>query len=121
MTQASGTSDCVSSFILNFGPHKQLPYKDNTLADVYVVTTGGLGTIKLAKAERFGDVIEFTLSKALCVSGPASIANTTFFIGLAATAAPMLVKAQILATGTTPIYSVDARVPTHTIPKPGGE
>ena len=121
MTQASGTSDCVSSFILNFGPHKQLPYKDNTLADVYVVTTGGLGTIKLAKAERFGDVIEFTLSKALCVNGPPSIANTTFFIGLAATAAPMLVKAQILATGTTPIYSVDARVPTHAIPKPGGE
>jgi len=121
MTQASGTSDCVSSFILNFGPHKQLPYKDKTLADVYVVTTGGLGTIKLSKAERFGDVIEFTLSKALCVNGPPSIANTTFFIGLAATAAPMLVKAQILATGTTPIYSVDARVPTHTIPKPGGE
>jgi hypothetical protein len=121
MTQASGSSDCISSFTLNFGPHKPLPYKDNTLADVYVVTTGGLGTIKLAKAERFGDVIEFTLSKALCVSGPASIANTTFFIGLAATAAPMLVKAQILATGTTPIYSVDARVPTHTIPKPGGE
>ena len=121
MTQASGTSDCVVSFVLNFGPHKPLPYKGGTLADVYVVTTGGLGTIKLAKAERFGDAIEFTLSKALCVDGPASIANTTYFIGLAATAAPMHVNAGIAATGDTPFYKVDARVPTHTVPPPGGE
>lgn len=121
MTQASGTSDCVIGFTLNFGPHKPLPYKNNALADVYVVTAGGLGTIKLAKAERFGDVIEFTLSKSLCVNGPADVKNTTFFIGLAATATPMHVNAQISTTGTTPIYSVDARVPTHAVPPPGGE
>ena len=121
MTQASGVSDCIASFTLNFGPHKPLPYKNNALADVYVVTTGGLGSIKLAKAERFGDIIEFTLSKSLCVDGPADVKNTTFFIGLAATAAPMLTNAKITATGVTPIYAVDARVPTHTIPPPGGE
>lgn len=78
MTQASGSSDCVTGFSLNFGPHKPLPYKNNAPADVYVVTTGGLGTIGLAKAERFGDVIEFALNKALCVDGATSIANTTF-------------------------------------------
>ena len=121
MTQASGFSDCVVAFTLNFGPHKPLPYKGGALADVYVVTTGGLGTIKLAKAERFGDVIEFTLSKSLCVNGAPNIANTTYFIGLAAAAAPMHVNAQIAATGLTPIYSVDARVPTHTLPPQGGE
>jgi hypothetical protein len=122
MTQASGSSDCVVSFTLNFGPHKQLPYKNSQLADVYVVTSGGLGTISLAKAERFGDVIEFTLSKPLCVDGPANIKNTTYFIGLAATAAPMHVNAHLAATGSTPIYSVDARVPTHSVPAdpPGG-
>src|SRR4051794_9874440 len=89
MTQAAGMSDCLISFTLNFGPHKPLPYLNNQNADVYVVTTGGLGTIKLSKAERFGDVIEFTLSKPLCVNGSANVANTTFFIGLAATAGPM--------------------------------
>src|SRR5947209_5474527 len=121
MTQASGTSDCIISFTLNFGPHKPLPYKNNQNADVYVVTTGGLGTISLSKAERFGDVIEFTLSKPLCVDGPANIANTTFFIGLAATAAPMHVNAHIAAAGATPIYAVDARVPTHPVaPDPPG-
>ena len=121
MTQASGNSDCVTSFTLNFGPHKPLPYKNNQNADVYVVTTGGLGTISLSKAERFGDVIEFTLSKALCVNGSANIANTTFFFGLAATAAPMHVNAHVAAVGATPIYAVDARVPTHAVPPdPGG-
>src|SRR4051812_35651604 len=34
MTQASGSSDCIIAFNVNFGPHKQLPYKDNALADV---------------------------------------------------------------------------------------
>jgi hypothetical protein len=121
MTQAAGMSDCVVGFTLNFGPHKPLPYKNNQNADVYVVTTGGLGTISLSKAQRFGDVIEFTLGKPLCVSGPASIANTTFFIGLAAAAAPMHINAQIAATGTTPIYAADARVPTHAVaPDPPG-
>src|SRR6202012_886796 len=83
LTQASGFSDCVAGFTLNFGPHVPLPYTNNQNADVYVITTGGLGTIGLASAERFGDVIEFTLKKVLCVAGPPNVANTTFFIGLA--------------------------------------
>lgn len=121
MTQASGLSDCVISFVLNFGPHKPLPYKDGALADVYVVTGGGLGTISLASAHRYGDAIEFTLASALCVNGAASVNNTTFFIGLAATAAPMHVTAQIAVTGNVPIYGVDARVPTHAVaPDPPG-
>ena len=122
LTQASGQADCVASFILNFGPHKPLPYKGNTNADVYVVTGGGLGTISLKSAQRFGDVIEFTLQKPLCLNGPADIKNTTFFIGLAAAAAPMHVNAQMSVTGFPPIYAVDARVPTHTVSQdpPGG-
>src|SRR5436305_3523873 len=40
LTQASGNSDCIVGFNLNFGPSKQLPYKDGQLADVYVVTSG---------------------------------------------------------------------------------
>jgi hypothetical protein len=118
MTQASGTSDCVVSFVLNFGPNKPLPFKDNTLADVYVITGGGLGTISLASATRYGDVIEFVLKSPLCVNGPASVNNTTFFIGLAGTAPPMHVNAQIAVTGNPSIYSVDARVPTHSVPPP---
>jgi hypothetical protein len=121
MTQVSGETDCVVSFVLNFGPNKQLPYKDNTLADVYVITGGGLGTISLASATRYGDVIEFVLKSSLCVDGAANVKNTTFFIGLAATAAPMNHNAQIAVTGVPSLYSVGARVPTHAIaPDPPG-
>jgi hypothetical protein len=121
LTQAAGTTDCITGFTLNFGPHVPLPYANNQNADVYVITAGGLGTIGLASAERFGDVIEFTLNKSLCVAGPASIQNTTFFVGLASKTAPMHVNAVVTVTGTTPIYAADARVPTHSVPPdPGG-
>jgi len=122
MTQAAGQADCITGFTINFGPHQPLPYKDNTPADVYVVTGGGLGTISLKSAERFGDVIEFTLTKPLCLSGAANIKNTTFFVGLAAAAAPMHVNAQISVVGFPSIYAADARVPTHSVPSdpPGG-
>ena len=120
LTQASGASECIIGFNLNFGPHKQLPYKNNQLADVYVVTSGGLGTIGLKSAEKFGDVIQFSLTSPLCANGPPDIKRTTFFIGLAAAAAPMHVNATMIATGTPAFFSVDARVPTHTVPPPGG-
>ena len=121
LTEAAGNSDCITGFTLNFGPHVPLPYANNQNADVYVITAGAVGTIGLANAERFGDVIEFTLKKALCVAGPANSANTTFFMGLASKAAPMHVNAVVTVTGTTPIYAADARVPTHSLPPDPGQ
>ncbi len=121
MTQASGAADCITGFTLNFGPHQPLPYKDATPADVFVTTGGALGTIGLKSAERFGDAVEFTLTKPLCLSGPADVKNTTFFIGLAAAAAPMHVNTQVSVVGVPSIYAADARVPTHPVaPDPPG-
>jgi hypothetical protein len=121
MTEASGAG-CVLGFNLNFGPHKPLPYLNNAPADVYVVTTGGLGTIGLKSAERTGDVIEFTLTSPLCADGAPNVTKTTFFFGLAATAAPMHVNATVFAVGNPAFFGVDARVPTHNVPAdpPGG-
>jgi len=115
LTQASGNAECIIGFNLNFGPHKQLPYKDNQLADVFVVTSGGLGTIGLKSAERFGDVIQFSLTSPLCADGPPDIKRTTFFFGLAAAAPPMHVNATVSVIGVPPLYALDARVPTHPV------
>ena len=71
MTQTSACADCVTGLNLNFGPHKQLPYKDAALADVYVITSGGLGTIGIKSAENFGDVIVFEFKTPLCAEWPA--------------------------------------------------
>jgi len=122
MTQTSVAADCVTGLALNFGPSKQLPYKDNALADVYVITTGGLGTIGIRSAERSGDAIVFEFKAPLCADGPPDIKRTTFFFGLAAAAAPMHVNASVSVIGFPPIYAVDARVPTHPVAAdpPGG-
>jgi hypothetical protein len=121
MTQASGPG-CILGLNLNFGPSKQLPYLNNQLADVYVVTTGGLGTIGIQTAVRTGDVIEFTFKAPMCADGPPDIKKTTFFFGLAATAVPMHVNASVWAIGAPALFGVDARVPTHSVPSdpPGG-
>jgi hypothetical protein len=121
MTEASG-SGCILGFNLNFGPNKQLPFANNELADVYVVTTGGVGTIGLKSAERNGDSIAFTLASPLCADGPPDNKKTTFFFGLAATAAPMKVSANVYGNGDPAFFGIDARVPTHSVPEdpPGG-
>jgi hypothetical protein len=121
MTQASAPG-CILGFNLNFGPHKQLPYTNNQLADVYVVTTGGLGTIGLKSAERNGDMIMFTFAGPVCADGPPDVKKTTFFFGLAATAAPMQVSASVYGTGDPGFFGIEARVPTHSVPQdpPGG-
>jgi len=116
LTEASGTSECLTGFVLNFGPHAKLPYKNNQLADVFVVTTGGLGTIGIKSAEKFGNVVEFVFSKGLCLEGgPPNIKNTTFFFGMAAANAPAVkpIEAMINGIGSPPNYPVEARVPVH--------
>lgn len=113
LTEASGSADCLGGLVLNFGPVSKLPYKTGVMADVFVVTTGGLGTISIASAVKTGNVIEFSFNKPLCLSGPPDIANTTFFFGLAASGSPMSSQAGIWAAGNPPYYKVDARVPTH--------
>jgi hypothetical protein len=113
LTQAAGSADCLGGLVLNFGPALKLSYAPYQLADVFVITSGGLGSIGLKSAERFDEVIVFELAKPLCLDGGPNLANTTFFFGLAADAPAMATSAQIFASGNPPLYSVDARVPSH--------
>jgi hypothetical protein len=68
LTGAAPATDqmCVSSLAVNFGPIVQLPYSGvgNPNADVFVITTGGLGTIGLRSAEKTGNKITFRFSLA---------------------------------------------------------
>ena len=113
LTQASGSGGCLGGLVLNFGPALKLPYAPDKLADVFVITSGGIGSIGLKSAERFGEVIEYDHAKPLCVEGAPNLANTTFFFGLAADTPAMTTAAQIFSSGNPPLYSVDARVPSH--------
>jgi hypothetical protein len=113
LTQAAGSGNCLGGLVLNFGPALKLPYAPDKVADVFVITSGGLGSIGLKSAERFGEVIVFELAKPLCLDGGPNLANTTFFFGLAADSPSRATSAQIFSSGNPPLYSVDARVPNH--------
>jgi hypothetical protein len=113
MTQASGALQCVGGIVLNFGPISQLPFANNQLADVYVITQGGLGTIGLSAAYQNGNIITFNFSPFLCPSEPANAANTTFFFGLASVHPPIGTSAGVFVTGSPPYYNVPARAPQH--------
>jgi hypothetical protein len=67
-------------------------------------------------------MIAFTLASPLCADGPPDVKKTTFFFGLAATAAPMHVNASVYGTGDLGFFGIDARVPTHSVAEdpPGG-
>jgi hypothetical protein len=113
MTQASGALQCVGGIVINFGPVTQLPFANNTPADVYVVTQGGLGTIGVASADQEGDVITFTFNTLICPSEPANPANTTYFFGLASANPPTAITAGVFVTGNPAYYNVPARAPQH--------
>src|SRR5262245_52450293 len=113
LTQAAGSADCLGGLVLNFGPALKLPYAPGKLADVFVITSGGLGSIGLKSAERLGAVDVCERAKMLRLDAGPHLANPTFFFGPAADTPPMATAAQIFGSGNPPLYSVDARVPSH--------
>jgi hypothetical protein len=113
MTQAAGSGECLVGLVLNFGPVVKLPYKAGTMADVFVITAGGLGTVKLKSAEQDGNVITFEFEKPMCVPPTPSDSATTFFFGMASSQTPTFMPAIIYGYGSPPTYEVDARAPLH--------
>jgi hypothetical protein len=120
LTEATAASDqmCVSSVAVNFGPITKLPYSGagKPKADVFVVTTGGLGTVGLKSADQTGSTVTFQFSPASFPSPgdpfpPVCPGQTSFFFGLASTKAPIATKAQV-HMGVYGIKSVGARAPT---------
>lgn len=114
LTQLAGllALPCVSQLSLDFGPVAAADYDGNGNTDqVYVVTSGGLGTIGLASAEQTGDRITFTFSSAVCSGSAPGNGDTSFFFGLASTQPPRHVTAEAVPTlGSGPL-SLDARAP----------
>ena len=126
MTSATAANpnkaNCVSKLILDFGPEATLPYAHAVThpgaidGQVFVVTSGGLGTIGLSSADQIGNVIYFTFSKPVCPKPLIATAvipgETSFFFGLASKTMPKPSTAHL-------VYSLGGggatgdRVPTH--------
>ena len=114
--------NCVKQLILDIGPIATLPYQRAVThpgwinAEVFVITSGGLGTIGLSSAVQLGNVVTFTFTKPVCPKPLIATAvipgETSFFFGLAAKTAPKPSTAKL-------IYSLGgnamtaSRVPIH--------
>ena len=108
---ASGFTECVVGVTMNFGPVAKLPYKSGSMDDVFVGTTGGLGTIKLKSAEQDGGVITFTFAKPVCPKMGPVAGETTFFFGLASTKPPHAISGTLFSAGSPGFYAIDLRAP----------
>jgi hypothetical protein len=115
LTQAVGVGSipCVSSLTFDFGPITKLPYiKGGPVADIYVVTSGGLGSVGIASADRVGNVTTIIFSKPICAGSRPAKGETNYFFGLTAPKVPKMTTAQMQITGGA-LVNVPARVPNH--------
>jgi hypothetical protein len=109
---ASAVADqnCAIDLKVDIGPISKLPYNNGPPADVFVVTTGGIGTIGLASANETGNVVTFTFAASPL---PVCPKQSSFFFGLAAKGKPRPVTAQSDLNFGGGTVNVAARAPKH--------
>ena len=119
MTQAvsDGEIPCVTDLAVNFGPDTKLPYKGNaTLYDVYVITSGGIGSVSLFDVERTGNVVDFIFNQPVCAGPMPGSGLSSYFFGIASASPPHAVTAHVGWPGLDPL-AVAARAPGAKGPK----
>jgi hypothetical protein len=79
LTEVKGVTaaNCVTKLALKFGPVVKLHYGPNGDSDIFVVTTGGLGSVGIGSADQVGGTITFTFASPVCPGA------TSYFFGLA--------------------------------------
>jgi hypothetical protein len=102
MTQLTGATaaPCVNQLTIEFGPVASVDYDDDGSPDqVFVITSGGLGSVAPSSAVKSGRTITFELAPPVCCSstGPGA-GETSFFFGLASQEHPRAVTAKVSDT-----------------------
>jgi hypothetical protein len=114
LTDAVGATNvvCIDWMSISFGPVvNTLDYNnDQKLDQVFVVTTGGAGTIGLASALQTGDTIRFKFNKAVCAGSAPGKGDSSFFWGLVSKSPPKDVTAILHEMGGA-THVVKARSP----------
>jgi hypothetical protein len=119
--QPAGTTNiaCVTEMTIDFGPVRQLDYdKDGKLDQVFVITKGGLGTIKPVSAIQSGSKITFLFNPGACAGSAPGKGQSTFFFGLASAQPHRTVTAE-LKTAPASVLSLAAYAPLATPPPSG--
>ncbi len=110
---------CITRVRLAFGPVAPVDYDgDGNTDQVFVATSGGLGTVGLASAEQTLSTITFTFSSPVCSGSSPGNGQTSFFFGLAWAQVSRSVDALVTVVTPDGTLSVEARAPK--IVKPHG-
>jgi|SRR5579871_214142 len=107
MTTPAGAPQCLNTLTLDFGPIVGLRYQGEAapLADIYVVTSGGMGSIGIASADQAGSAITFTFSSPVCPG------QTSYFFGLASSNPPTPTTAALIPSTSGAPLLVSGRAP----------
>jgi len=103
---------CIDWMSISFGPAVgTLDYNSDQKPDqVFVITSGGIGTIGIASAIQTGSNIRFNFTSPICEGGAPGRGDSSFFWGLVSKQPPKLVTATLHETrGAT--HVVKARSP----------
>ncbi|MFF0431560.1 M64 family metallopeptidase [Streptomyces sp. NPDC004327] len=115
MTEVSGPlpASAVRTLSLDFGPLTRLAFDGTGGSDCYVVTQGGLGTVRPASVTQRGDrlTIDFGIPGVPAGNGPGS-GQTSFFIGFASDYPPRDTTAQI-TDGAGNTHTLPTRAPAY--------
>lgn len=108
---SDGEAPCVTDLEINFGPITKLPYQATpTKYDVYVITSGGIGTVSLFSAEQTGNSVDLVFNQPVCAGPSPGTGKSSYFLGLASAGAPQSVTAHVGWPGLLAI-PVNARAP----------
>ena len=103
---------CIDWLTISFGPVVNiLDFDGDQKPDqVFVITSGAVGTIGLASAAQTADTIRFKFNKPVCEGSAPGKGDSSFFWGLVSKSAPKDVTAILHETGG-PTHVVKARSP----------
>lgn len=105
--RADSFTECLAGLVMNFGPPAPMPFNTANAAQVFVITSGGLGSVAVKSADLDGDFIQFNFDDALC-SGQSSL-----FFGLTSKNPPVSSIAMLFGYGSPPITEATAHTPRH--------
>jgi hypothetical protein len=102
---------CIHQFEIDFGPVVQLDYDDDHEPDdVWVVTSGGVGSVRATSADRTGSKITFRFAPSVCAGASPGNGQSTFFFGLTSAKPPRPVVAHVFDDAGT-VTDLSARAP----------
>jgi hypothetical protein len=103
---------CISQLRLDFGPVSLVDYDgDGNTDQVFVITSGGLGSVGPSSASQTGDQISFTFDPPVCAGSSPGHGQSSYFFGLASTQPPRRVSAQVAYSPGAGTLTLSARAP----------